>query len=315
MGTNERYVTAAVQQILEELPRRTKTMDDSAHSLRAGLPDRYKIKKEIGGGGMATVYLAEDRKQRRPVALKVFQPEPTSAFGADRFLREIAIVAHLTHPHIVPLYDSGEVGGIPYYVMPYVDEGSLRERLNREKQLPLDEAVQLTREVAAALHFAHSKDVVHRDIKPENILLANGHAVVADFGIAHAICTGCLDSLGIAGVLVGTPAYISPEQVSDDNIDPRSDIYSLACVLYEMLTGEVPYSGRHMMSTVTRHVLYPIPSVRKLHPDVPEAVDAAITKALAKRPVDRFPTADVFGEALAGAVPQRTAVRTGLPTR
>ncbi len=298
--------------------RRNPTASPTARHfdhLRAALADRYKIEKEIGSGGMAIVYLAEDRKHHRPVALKVFQPEPASAFGADRFLREIEIVAQLTHPHILPLHDSGEVGGTPYYVMPYLDEGSLRDRLNREKQLPLDEAVQIAREVAAALHFAHSKEVVHRDIKPENILLANGHAVVADFGIAHAICTGCLDSLGVAGVLVGTPAYISPEHASDDNVDPRSDIYSLACVLYEMLTGEVPYVGRTAMITVARHVLYPIPSVRKLRPDVPEAVEAAITKALAKRPADRFPTADVFGEALAGAVPQRTAVRTGLPTR
>ena len=287
--------------------------DDLVHRLKAALSDRYQIQKEIGSGGMATVYLAEDRKHRRPVALKVFRPEPPDASGADRFLREIDFVAQLVHPHILPLHDSGQVGGLPYFVMPYVDGGSLRDWLNREKQLPLDQALRIAQEVAAALHFAHGNHLVHRDIKPENILLANGQAVVADFGVAHAICTGCIDSLG--AVLIGTPAYISPEQATEDHVDPRSDIYSLGCVLYEMLTGEVPYEGKGVMKTVVRHMSDAIPSARKLRPDVPEVVDAAITKALAKRPVDRFPTADVFREVLAGAVPPKTAVRTGLPSR
>ena len=288
-------------------------MVDAVDRVKAGLADRYKIKKKIGSGGMATVYLAEDRKHRRPVAIKIFRPELPDAAGAHRFLREIEVVARLAHPHILPLHDSGEIGGIPYFVAPYVDRGSLRDRLKRERQLPLDQALEIAQEVAEALHFAHGKNLVHRDIKPENILLANGHAVVADFGIAHAICTGCFDSLGAA--LVGTPDYMSPEQAMEDNVDPRSDIYSLACVLYEMLTGEVPYVGRGVMNTVLHHLSDPIPSVRKLRPDVPGVVDAVITKGLAKRPVDRFPTAEVFREVLAGAVPPRTGVRTGLPAR
>ncbi len=288
-------------------------MPDTLDHLKAALADRYEIKKKIGSGGMATVYLAEDRKHRRPVALKVFRPEPPDASGADRFLREIDFVAQLVHPHILPLHDSGQVGGLPYFVMPYVDGGSLRDWLNREKQLPLDQALRIAQEVAAALHFAHGNHLVHRDIKPENILLTNGQAVVADFGVAHAICTGCIDSLGAA--MIGTPAYVSPEQVTQDDVDPRSDIYSLGCVLYEMLTGEVPFSGKGVMNIVVRHMSDPIPSVRKLRPDVPQAVDAAVRKALGKRPVDRFQTADVFGEALAGVVPPKTAVRTGLPAR
>ncbi len=288
-------------------------MVDAVDRVKAGLADRYEIKKEIGSGGMATVYLAEDRKHRRPVAIKIFRPELPDAAGAHRFLREIEFVARLARPHILPLHDSGEVGGIPYFVAPYVDEGSLRDWLKREGQLPLDQALEIAQEVAAALHFAHGKDLVHRDIKPENILLANGHAVVADFGIAHAICTGCMESLGAA--LVGTPDYMSPEQATEDNVDPRSDIYSLACVLYEMLTGEAPYVGGGVMKTVRRHLYDPIPSATKLRPDVPRVVDAAITKGLAKRPVDRFATAEVFRDVLAGAVPPKTAVRTGLPAR
>ncbi len=227
-------------------------MPDTLDHLKAALGDRYEIKKKIGSGGMATVYLAEDRKHRRPVALKIFRPKPPDAPGAHRFLREIDFVAQLVHPHILPLHDSGEVGGIPYYVMPYVDGGSLRDWLNREKRLPLDQALRIAQEVAAALHFAHGNHLVHRDIKPENILLANGHAIVADFGVAHAICTGCMESLGAA--FVGTPDYMSPEQATEDTVDPRSDIYSLACVLYEMLTGEVPYVGKGVMKTVVRHM-------------------------------------------------------------
>ncbi len=285
--------------------------DDPMHRLKASLSDRYPIQKEIGSGEAATVYLAEDRKHRRPVALKVFRPGPPDASGVRRFLREIEFVAQLTHPHILPLHDSGEVGGNPYYVTPYVERGSLRDWLDQETQLPLDQALQIAQEVAEALHFAHGNGLVHRDIKPENILLANGHALVADFGVAHAICTGCMDSL--ASGPMGTPAYMSPEQATGDNIDPRSDVYSLACVLYEMLTGEVPYVVKGVMQTVARHLTHPIPSARKLRLDVPEVVDAAITKALAKSPVDRFPTARAFGEVLAGAVPPQIAVGTAWP--
>ena len=247
---------------------------------------------------MATVYLAEDLKHRRKVAVKVLRPELAAALGPDRFLREIEIAAGLTHPHILPLHDSGEADGFLYYVMPYIEGESLRDRLNREKQLPLDDAIQIAREVADALRSAHSHDVVHRDIKPENILLQEGHAVVADFGIAKAITAAGGEALTETGLAVGTPTYMSPEQATGGDVDGRSDTYSLGCVLYEMLAGEPPYTGTTPQAVIAKRFSEPVPHVSTLRESVPETVEQTITKALAKAPADRFATASQFAEAL-----------------
>jgi len=209
--------------------------------LRTALADGYTVDRELGHGGMAVVFLAQDLKHHRPVALKVLRPEVAAALGAERFLREVRFVAQLHHPHILPLYDSGEAAGLLYYVMPYVEGETLRDRLKRETQLPLEDALAITREVADALTYAHGHDVVHRDIKPENILLESGHALVADFGVARAITAAGGEQLTDTGIAVGTPSYMSPEQASGESrLDGRSDTYSLGCVLYEMLTGEPP---------------------------------------------------------------------------
>ena len=214
-------------------------MADLLERLKAALADRYAIEREIGAGGMATVYLAEDLKHHRKVAVKVLRSELAASLGAERFLREIEIAANLTHPHILGLFDSGEADGFLFYVMPYIEGETLRDRMNREGQLPLDDALQITREVAAALSYAHSHDVIHRDIKPENVLLSAGEAVVADFGIAQAITEAGGEHLTETGISIGTPAYVSPEQATgDQKLGGRSDVYSLGCVLYEMLAGE-----------------------------------------------------------------------------
>ena len=213
-------------------------MSDVLDRLTTALADRSAIERELGAGGMATVYLAEDLKHHRPVAVKVLRPELAAVLGAERFLREIEITARLTHPHILTLLDSGEVEGFLYYVMPYIEGESLRDRMNREKQLPLDDALQFAREVADALSYAHSHDVIHRDIKPENILLEAGHAVIADFGIARAVTAAGGEALTDTGIAIGTPQYMSPEQAAGSKeLDGRSDVYSLGCVLYEMLGG------------------------------------------------------------------------------
>src|SRR5256886_2693768 len=254
---------------------------------------------------MATVYLAQDLKHGRPVAIKVLRPELAAALGAERFLREIEIAARLTHPHILPLHDSGEANGFLYYVMPYLEGESLRDRLEREGQLPLEEALRITREVASALSYAHSHDVVHRDIKPENILLSGGEAVVADFGIARAITQAAGTRLTETGIRVGTPAYMSPEQASGGGpLDGRSDVYSLACVLYEMLVGEPPYTGPSAKVVIAKRFTDPVPSVRRLRETIPPAIDAAVSQALAKAPADRFVSAAQFADALtASAAP------------
>src|SRR5438445_440201 len=257
---------------------------------------------------MATVYLAEDRKHHRLVAIKVLKPELAAALGPERFLREIDTAARLNHPHILPLHDSGQAGGFLYYVMPYIEGESLRDRLEREGPLPLEEALRITREVASALSYAHSHDVVHRDIKPENILVSGGEAVVADFGVARAITQAAGTRLTETGIPVGTPAYMSPEQASGGGpLDGRSDVYSLACVLYEMLVGEPPYTGASAQVVIAKRFTDPVPSVRRLRETVPSAIDSAITRALAKAPVDRYATATNFGEALtpSGAGPAR----------
>jgi serine/threonine-protein kinase len=264
--------------------------------LESGLSGRYTIERELGQGGMAIVFLAQDLRHDRKVALKVLRPEVSAEVGAERFLREIKMAAGLTHPHILPVYDSGEADGLLFYVMPNMEGRSLRERLDGERQLPLEDALRITREVASALDYAHRHQVVHRDIKPENILLHEGAAMVADFGIGKALSGG--GSVTQTGMTLGTPAYMSPEQASgDSDIDGRSDLYSLGCVLYEMLSGEPPFTGPTAQAIIAKRFVSPIPKVRVTR-DVPEAVDEALTRALSRTPVDRFPTAAEFAVAL-----------------
>src|SRR5947208_6171320 len=252
---------------------------------------------------MATVYLAEDRKHHRLVAIKVLKPELAGALGPERFLREIEIAARLNHPHILALIDSGESDGFLYYVMPYVEGESLREHLEREGQLPLEEALRIAREVASALSHAHSHDVVHRDIKPENILISGGEAVVADFGIGRAITAAARDTLTGTGIAIGTPGYMSPEQATGGaRLDGRSDIYSLACVLYEMLAGDPPFVASSAHAIAARQSMDPVPRLRTVRETVPAAVEQVIGQALAKVAADRFATAAAFAEALQAAV-------------
>ena len=272
---------------------------DFVDRLRAALADRYEIERELGRGGMAVVHLARDLKHDRHVAIKVLQPDVSATLGADRFLREIQIAARLQHPHIVPLYDSGQANGLLYYVMPYVEGETLRQRIRREKQLAIDDALQISREVADALSYAHSHDLVHRDIKPENVLLSGGHAMVADFGIARAVSAAGGDQLTDSGVAIGTPAYISPEQgTGEADLDGRTDIYALGCVLFEMLAGEPPFTGPTGQAVIARHVSERPPSLRIVRPTVSAEIEEVVDKALAKVPADRFATATQFAEAL-----------------
>jgi TolB-like protein/Tfp pilus assembly protein PilF/tRNA A-37 threonylcarbamoyl transferase component Bud32 len=283
-------------------------VSDPRDQLQASLSARYAVERELGRGGMATVYLAQDLKHDRRVAIKFLRPEVAAEVGTERFLREIRVAAQLHHPHILPLYDSGAVeageseGGPkarPYYVMPYVEGESLRARLTREGHLPLEDALQITREVAEALDYAHRHNIVHRDIKPENILLEEGHALVMDFGIARAITVAGQEQLTAVGLLVGTPAYMSPEQVSGEAaLDGRSDIYSLACVFYEMLAGEPPFSGTSQQAILVRRLIDRPRRLSDLRPEVGDAVGAATDRALSRAPGDRFPTAAAFAEAL-----------------
>lgn len=272
------------------------SMTEFQQRLERGLRGRYEIERELGQGGMALVFLARDLRHERNVALKVLRPEISAEIGAERFLREIKLAAGLTHPHILPVYDSGEADGLLFYVMPNMEGRSLRERLDRERQLPLDEALRVTREVAAALDYAHRHHVVHRDIKPENILLHEGAAMVADFGIGKALSGN--GSITQTGMALGTPAYMSPEQAGgESDIDGRSDLYSLGCVLYEMLSGEPPFTGPTAQAVIAKRFVAPIPKVRATR-DIPAAVDDAITRSLARTPVDRYPTAAEFADAL-----------------
>ncbi len=269
--------------------------------LRAALAGRYAVERELGRGGMAVVFLAQDSKHHRPVAIKVLRPELAAALGAERFLREIEIAARLTHPHILPLYDSGEADGILYYVTPYIEGESLRDRLTREGQLPIEDALEIIRQAAGALGYAHSHDVVHRDIKPENILLAGDEVLVADFGIARAITAAGGERLTETGIAVGTPAYMSPEQAMGERaLDGRSDVYSLACVLYETLAGEPPYTGPTAQAIMARRLTDPVPPLRTVRETVPAGVEQAIVRGLAKVPADRFATAMLFAAALRG---------------
>jgi serine/threonine-protein kinase len=272
---------------------------DSLDRLAAALADRYRIERLLGAGGMATVYLAQDLRHGRRVALKVLRPELAAALGPERFLREIGITAALSHPHIVPLYDSGEAEGNLFYVMPYVEGESLRDRLQRERQLPLEDAVAITRQAASALASAHARGVVHRDIKPENILLSEGQALVADFGIARAVAEAGANRLTETGLAVGTVAYMSPEQASGDPaLDSRSDIYSLGCVAYEMLAGEPPFTGPTAAAVLARKAVEAVPSLTVVRGSVSPGVEQAIRKALARVPADRFKTVTEFAEAL-----------------
>jgi serine/threonine-protein kinase len=279
-------------------------VSDQVARLRVALAERYEVDREIGRGGMACVCLAHDRQHDREVAIKVMRPELAGPLSAERFLREIRIAAGLQHPHILPLYDSGSADGVLYFVMPYVTGESLGDRLLRERQLPLEDALRITYEVADALAYAHAHGVIHRDIKPGNILLAgysprsssdSWHALVADFGLARALTAGAGDDLTSGGLAVGTPEYMSPEQASaESGIDGRADVYSLGCVLYAMLAGEPPFSGRTALAISARHKLDPVPSIRVVRPTLPAGIEDVLQAALAKVPADRIPTAQAF---------------------
>ena len=273
---------------------------DAVAVVTAALGDRYAIDRELGRGGMATVYVAQDRRHAREVAIKVLRPDVAAAIGAERFLREIAIAARLTHPHVLPLIDSGQAAGSLYYVMPYVRGESLRQRLARERRLPLKDALRIARELGAGLDYAHREGFIHRDVKPENVLLADGHAVIADFGIARAICQSC-DGQNVTevGLTIGTPEYMSPEQAAGDrDLDGRSDLYSLACVIYETLAGEPPFAGASARAVMAQHLSEAPPPLRARRPDAPAAVEQALARALAKDPADRFATVAQFVAAL-----------------
>jgi serine/threonine protein kinase len=263
------------------------------------LRDRYSLERELGRGGMATVYLARDLRDQRLVAIKVMHRGLAAALGSERFLREIEIAASLSHPLIVPLYDSGNAGGVLYYAMRYIEGESLYERLQRERRLPLDDALQIAQDVADALGYAHNRGVLHRDVKPENILLAGGHALVADFGLARAIGAADYRKLTATGVIIGTVFYMSPEQIrAAPDLDQRADVYSLGCILYEMLTGEPPFAGTSLERIIDRIIRAPVPSARRLCATVPSAVDQAIGKALAKSAAERFATMQELSAAL-----------------
>ncbi len=274
-------------------------MGDTLGQLTSALADRYRIMREIGAGGMATVYLAEDLRHGREVAIKVLRAEVAGALGADRFLREIAVTASLDHPGILPLLDSGNADGVLYYVMPFVRGESLRARLTRERQLPVDDAVDIVRTVGDAHTYAHTLGVVHRDIKPDNILLSGNQARVADFGIARALSEVRGNTLTGTGIVVGSPAYMSPEQAAGDReLDGRSDVYALGCVLYEMLAGQPPFSGPTQESLMRQHLVTPPPEVTQLRPLVPPHIAQALSRAMAKAPADRFQTPAQFIAAL-----------------
>ena len=288
-------------------------MPDLVDRLNVALAGRYAVQRELGTGGMATVFLAQDLRHRRPVAIKVLHPELAAVLGPERFLREIETAAGFTHPHILPLHDSGSASDLLYYVMPYAEGESLRQRLKREKQLPLADALRIARETADALDYAHRRGVVHRDIKPENILLAEQHALVADFGIARAIVAAGGEQLTATGAVIGTPAYMSPEQcVGGRDLDGRSDQYSLGCVLYEMLSGQPPFTGPSAESLAHQHLSLPPRPVTELRTSVPEGVGRALGRALAKTAADRFHTAAEFAAAIApSAEPVATGPRPG----
>ena len=282
-------------------------MHDAVTQMKSPFAGRYTIERELGRGGMAAVYRARDLRHDRTVALKVLHRELAASMGAERFAREIRLLAGLHHPHILPLFDSGEYEGAVFYVVPCVEGESLRRRLEREKHLQLDEAIRITREVADALDHAHRNGVIHRDIKPENILLEEGHAIVADFGVARAVTRSVDESQTTAGMAVGTPAYMSPEQASGEReLDGRSDQYSLACVLYEMLAGTPPFSGTTPRATIARRFTEAPPSLRRER-NVAESLDRAIRRALSPVPADRFRDVLAFAKAIETGEPPEAA--------
>ena len=285
-------------------------MADQLERLREALAGHYDVERLLGQGGMAVVYLARDAKHERSVAIKVLKPELSATIGAERFLREIRVAAQLQHPNILGLYDSGVADGLLYYVMPFIEGESLRDRLDREHQLPIEDAVRIVREAAEALHYAHERKIIHRDIKPENILLQGGHALVADFGIAKAVEAASGQKLTETGMAVGTPHYMSPEQSLGGDMDGRSDEYSLGCVLYEVLVGQPPFDGPNAMAVLARHSLEQVPSMQVVRNSVPDAVEDAVFRALEKTPADRYPSMKEFAEALGEAEAEASLLRT-----
>jgi serine/threonine-protein kinase len=273
-----------------------------SNSFQEALADRYVVERELGRGGMATVHLARDLRHDRLVAIKVLRPELGLALGGERFLREIRLTARLRHPHILPVFDSGAVGAELWYAMPYVDGGSLRSRMHREGQLPLDDAVVLSRQMLAALAYAHREGIVHRDIKPENVLLEADEAVVADFGIARALHEAGGDRLTETGLSLGTPGYMSPEQVTGESeIDGRADVYAVGCVLFEMLAGRPPFTGATAQAVIAQKLIGTPPSIRAARPELSAAMDGCLARALAVTPAKRFATAEEFAQALEAA--------------
>ena len=291
------------------------TLDLLRDQLQAALGSAYAIERELGGGGMARVFVATERAFDRPIVLKVLRPEIAEAVSIERFRRETQLAARLQHPHIVPLFGGGEAGGFLYYTMPLVEGESLRARLVAERQLPVAEALRLTREAAEALAYAHARGVVHRDIKPENILLSDGHVLVTDFGIARAVHADGGERLTSIGIVVGTPAYMSPEQASGEtDVDGRSDIYSLGCVLYEMLAGEAPFSGPSVQAIIARRFTERAPSLRATRPTIAPAIDQLIATAMATLPADRFASATELARALDQAAMRAASGETDIPT-
>ncbi len=288
-------------------------MTDTLSQLRTSVTGRYSLEREVGRGGMATVYLARDLRHGRSVALKVLHPHLAASLGPERFLREIQIAARLQHPHIVPLYDSGQAEDVLFYVMPFIEGESLRQRLQREGALPLVDAVRIARAVAAALDYAHRQQVVHRDIKPENVMLQDGEAMVTDFGIAKAVNAAVSDSLTQTGVSIGTPAYMSPEQAAGEtDIDGRSDIYSLGAMLYELITGSAPFVGPTMQAVFAKLFTEPVPSLRDQRGEVPDWLEDAVCRAMAKVPAGRFDTPTHFAQAISR--PLDVSTPPGMPS-
>jgi len=285
---------------------------DAREQLQQALSSSYAVERQLGRGGMATVYLARDLRHERSVALKVLQPDLARSLGAERFLREIRTAARLQHPHILSVHDSGDAEGQLWFTMPYVEGESLRRRLERERQLPIEDALRIARQVADGLDYAHRHGVVHRDIKPENILLSEGHALVADFGISRALSPeGAGEALTETGVTVGTPAYMSPEQATGQAVDARTDVYALGVVLYEMLAGEPPFTGPNPQAVIAKRFHTDAVPLRAVRPAVPAQVDQAVARALARVPTDRFASTAELARAL--ATPSEPAVTVGAP--